>query len=101
MQETKLPDTTFPALAFQALGYDVAHHGEARWTGVAIASKGGIDDVVSGFCDDEPADPEARVMWATCGGVRVGTVYVPNGRAVGHEHYQYKLRWMARLRACL
>jgi exodeoxyribonuclease-3 len=101
MQETKLADTAFPSMAFSALGYEVAHHGEGRWNGVAIASRVGIDAIEQGFCDDEPADPEARVMWATCGGVRICTVYVPNGRAVGSEHYEYKLRWMARLRACL
>jgi exodeoxyribonuclease-3 len=101
MQETKLSDDAFPALAFAAHGYETVHHGEGRWNGVAIASRVGIDDVVAGFCDDEDPDPEARVLWATCGGVRVATVYVPNGRAVGHEHYHYKLRWLARLRACL
>jgi exodeoxyribonuclease-3 len=101
LQETKLADGAFPGLAFSALGYEVAHHGEGRWNGVAIASRVGIDDVAEGFCDDEPPDPEARVLWATCGGVRVGTVYVPNGRAVGSDHYEYKLRWLARLRACL
>jgi exodeoxyribonuclease-3 len=101
LQETKLADTAFPALAFSTLGYEVAHHGEGRWNGVAIASRVGIDGVELGFGDDEPVDPEARVMWATCGGVRVGTVYVPNGRAVGSEHYEYKLRWLARLRASL
>jgi exodeoxyribonuclease-3 len=61
----------------------------------------GIDDVVAGFGDDDEPDAEARVLWATCGGVRVGTVYVPNGREVGHDHYHYKLRWLARLRAGL
>jgi exodeoxyribonuclease-3 len=97
MQETKLADTAFPAMAFQALGYESAHHGEGRWNGVAIVSKVGIDDVVAGFGDDE--DPEARLLWATCAGVRVATVYVPNGRALDQDHYQYKLRWLERLRA--
>jgi exodeoxyribonuclease-3 len=101
MQETKLADGAFPALAFEALGYETAHHGEGRWNGVAIASRVGIDDVVMGFGDDEPPDPEARVVWAVCGGVRVASVYVPNGREVGADHYEYKLRWLARLRACL
>jgi len=101
MQETKLADGAFPALAFEALGYETAHHGEGRWNGVAIASRVGLDDVVMGFGDDEPADDEARVVWAVCGGVRVASVYVPNGREVGHEHYEYKLRWLNRLRGCL
>jgi exodeoxyribonuclease-3 len=101
MQETKLADGAFPALAFQALGYETAHHGEGRWNGVAILSRVGIDEVVHGFDDDDEPDPEARLLWATCGGVRVASVYVPNGRALDHEHYQYKLAWLGRLRANL
>lgn len=101
LQETKLADAAFPAMAFAALGYEVAHHGEGRWNGVAIASRVGLDDVTEGFCDGGEPDPEARVVWATCAGVRVASVYVPNGRAVGHEHYDYKLRWLRRLHACL
>lgn len=97
LQETKLADTAFPALAFSALGYDSAHHGEGRWNGVAILSRVGLDDVVLGFADDEGADPEARLLTATCGGVRVLSAYVPNGRALDQEHYQYKLRWLDRL----
>jgi len=101
MQETKLADSAFPALTFHAMGYDGAHHGQGQWNGVAILSRVGLDDVVSGFADGEPADDEARLLSATCGGIRVSTVYVPNGRMVGHEHYHYKLRWLARLRAHL
>jgi len=101
LQETKLADGAFPALAFEALGYETAHHGEGRWNGVAIASKVGLDDVVMGFGDDEPPDPEARVVWAVCGGVRVASVYVPNGRSLDDDHYQYKLRWLERLRGVL
>jgi exodeoxyribonuclease-3 len=97
MQETKLADTAFPAMAFSALGYDTVHHGEGRWNGVAIASRVGVDDVVMGFGDGGPADPEARLVTATCGGVRVMSAYVPNGRALDHDHYQYKLRWLDRL----
>lgn len=97
LQETKLADTAFPALAFSALGYDSAHHGEGRWNGVAILSRVGLEDVVVGFADDEGADPEARLLTATCGGVRVLSAYVPNGRALDQEHYQYKLRWLDRL----
>jgi exodeoxyribonuclease-3 len=98
MQETKLADGAFPALAFEALGYESAHYGEGRWNGVAIVSKVGLDDVVNGFADGDPEDPEARLLWATCGGVRVASVYVPNGRALDNDHYRYKLEWLARLR---
>ena len=97
MQETKLADTAFPAMAFSALGYESVHHGEGRWNGVAILSRVGLDDVVHGFGDGQPADAEARLLTATCGGVRVMSAYVPNGRALDHEHYQYKLRWLDRL----
>lgn len=98
LQETKLADDAFPAMAFAGLGYDAVHHGEGRWNGVAILSRVGIDDVVDGFADDDEPDGEARLLTATCGGTRVATVYVPNGREVGHEHYRYKLAWLARLR---
>src|SRR2546423_6824169 len=100
MQETKLTDASFPAMAFQALGYDAAHCGQGQWNGVAILSRVGLDDVVAGFSDQaEDETVEARLLWATCGGVRVGTVYVPNGRMVGTEHYAAKLAWLDRLRA--
>jgi exodeoxyribonuclease III len=101
MQETKMADGAFPALAFEALGYETAHYGEGRWNGVAIISKVGIDDVVNGFADGDDEDPEARLVWATCGGVRIACVYVPNGRALDNDHYRYKLGWLARLRRCL
>jgi exodeoxyribonuclease III len=101
LQETKLADTAFPTMAFSALGYESAHHGEGRWNGVAILSRVGLDDVVAGFGDGAPADPEARLVTATCGGVRVMSVYVPNGRALDHDHYQYKLAWLERLLAHL
>jgi exodeoxyribonuclease-3 len=98
MQETKLADSAFPALAFSALGYEAAHHGEGRWNGVAILSRVGLDDVVAGFSDQaEDEQTEARLLWATCGGVRVASVYVPNGREVGTEHYEAKLAWLGRL----
>ncbi len=100
LQETKLADDAFPALAFHGLGYESAHHGEGRWNGVAILSRVGLDDVVSGLADGPP-DPEARVLTATCGGIHVTTIYVPNGRAVGHEQYHYKLAWLERLRASI
>ena len=98
MQETKLPDDGFPALAFEALGYTTAHHGQGQWNGVAVLSRIGITDVVAGFADGEPPDPEARLISATCGGIRVSSVYVPNGRGLDQDHYQYKLQWLARLR---
>ena len=98
LQETKLADDAFPALAFSALGYEAVHHGEGRWNGVAILSRQGIDDVVDGFAPGIEADDDARMLTATCGGVRVMSLYVPNGRAVGHEMYHHKLRWLARLR---
>jgi len=101
LQETKLADTAFPAMAFSALGYESAHHGEGQWNGVAILSRVGQDDVIAGFGDGEPDDPEARLLTATCGEVRVMSAYVPNGRALDHEHYQYKLRWLERLVAHL
>jgi exodeoxyribonuclease-3 len=97
MQETKCTDDSFPLMTFQALGYDGIHYGVGRWNGVAFLSRVGIDDVVVGFSDGETEDAEARLLWATCGGIRFGTVYVPNGREVGHEQYDYKLRWLERL----
>src|SRR5688572_12996354 len=99
MQETKMSDAKFPVMAFEALGYEVAHHGGAgRWNGVAIASRVGIEDPVAGFSgEDESEIVESRLLSATCGGVRVISVYVPNGRAVGTEHYEAKLKWLERL----
>ena len=82
MQETKMSDGAFPAMAFQALGYEAAHHGNGQWNGVAILSKVGLDDVVAGFSGaTEDPSVESRLISATCGGVRVSSVYVPNGRA--------------------
>jgi exodeoxyribonuclease-3 len=101
LQETKVADKAFPSLAFSALGYESAHFGQGQWNGVAILSRLGIDDVVADFADGAGPDPDARILSATCGGIRTMSVYVPNGRAVGHEHYKYKLAWLARLRAHL
>jgi exodeoxyribonuclease-3 len=101
MQETKMADGDFPLLTFQGMGYEAVHHGEGRWNGVAILSRVGIDDVVHGFADGIEPDTDARLVTATCGGVRVTTVYVPNGRSVEDDHYQYKLSWLGRLRAHL
>ena len=101
LQETKLADAAFPDLTFRELGYDCAHHGQGQWNGVAILSKVGLDDVRAGWDDDGEDDPEARLLWATCGGVRVASAYVPNGRALDDDHYTYKLRWLERLRTAL
>ncbi len=100
MQETKLADAAFPSLAFSALGYESAPHGEGRWNGVAIVSRVGLQDVVRGF-GGSAEDDSARLVAATCGGVRVHSVYVPNGRAVASEHYEAKLAWLGELRAYL
>lgn len=101
LQETKMADDAFPSLVFSSLGYDSAHVGEGRWNGVALLSRVGISDVIAGFADGERPDPEARLITATCGGVKVSSVYVPNGRAIDHDHYRYKLAWLGRLRAHL
>jgi exodeoxyribonuclease-3 len=99
LQETKVADAAFPALTFSGLGYDAAHHGQGQWNGVAILSRLGIADVQAGFAVGIEPDVDARLISATCGDLRVHSVYVPNGRAVGHEHYLYKLSWLERLRA--
>jgi exodeoxyribonuclease-3 len=97
LQETKLADAAFPHLAFAALGYESVHHGDGQWNGVAIISRVGIDDVVHGFATGIEADTDTRLITARCGGVQVTSVYVPNGRAVGDPHYEYKLGWLGRL----
>lgn len=101
LQETKMSDAQFPALDFSRMGYESVHNGQGQWNGVAILSKVGISDPVYGFDDDLEPDPDSRIVWATCNGVRVVSVYVPNGRELGHDHYRYKLDWLARLRAML
>jgi exodeoxyribonuclease-3 len=98
LQETKLSDATFPHMAFQALGYESVHHGDGRWNGVAILSRVGVDGVIPGFSPGLDADRDCRLLSATCGGVGVVSVYVPNGRSLDSEHYQYKLSWLDRLR---
>lgn len=102
LQETKLADDKFAELFGNELadrGYEVAVHGEASWNGVAILSRAGLDDVVPGL-PGGPGFPhqEARAVSATCGGIRVVSVYVPNGRVPDSDHYRYKLEWMAALR---
>jgi exodeoxyribonuclease-3 len=102
MQETKVSDATFPGMAFAALGYEAAHHGSGRWNGVAILSRIGMKDISVAFNRDGGGeDAEGRFVSALCGDVRVSSVYVPNGRSVGSEHYQAKLAWLADLRAHL
>jgi exodeoxyribonuclease III len=102
LQETKLADDAFLHLLGDELdrrGYAVALQGEVQWNGVAILSRVGLDDVLLGI-PGGPGFPhqEARAVAATCGGVRVHSVYVPNGRAPGSEHYHYKLSWLDALR---
>jgi exodeoxyribonuclease-3 len=99
MQETKVADADVPALAFGELGYEVIHHGLGRWNGVAIASRVGIEDVVGGIgpAPDGWTDDGGRLVSAACGGIRVVSVYVPNGRVVGSEFYEAKLIWLDRL----
>ncbi len=102
LQETKLTDEAFGELLGEELSarrYEVAVHGESAWNGVAILSRVGLEDVAHGI-EDGPGfpHPEARVVAATCGGVRVHSVYVPNGRAPDSDHYRYKLEWLAALR---
>jgi exodeoxyribonuclease III len=108
MQETKLADKDAPADTFRAAGYELAHHGQGRWNGVAVASRVGIKEVVTNFgeplradttpevSDDEPM-AEARMMSAVCNGVRVVTIYAPNGRVVDSPFYHAKLGWFDRL----
>ncbi len=127
MQETKLFDETAPVMPFAMAGYELAHHGQGRWNGVAIASRVGIADVVTNFGDgpvvgtgagsgtgsdggpaeevasesagaaDDGIGPEARMISARCGGIRVVSIYAPNGRALDTPFYEAKLSWFDRL----
>jgi exodeoxyribonuclease-3 len=108
LQETKLADADAPAEAFRQAGYALAHHGQGRWNGVAIASRVGLDEVVVNFGAERAADPtpevpddqplaEARMIAARCGDVRVVSLYAPNGREVGSPFYAAKLAWFDRL----
>ncbi len=102
LQETKLTDDAFQELLRDELtgrGYEIAVHGEASWNGVAILSRVGLEDVSPGLADAPGfPHPEARAVAATCGRIRVLSVYVPNGREPSSEHYEYKLAWLAALR---
>lgn len=101
LQELKCAEVDVPLMEFTALGYDVAALGDGRWNGVALLSRVGLDDVTRNL----PGQPsyggsvEPRAIGAVCGGVRVWSVYVPNGREPGHEHYTYKLAWLRALAA--
>ena len=103
LQETKARDDQLPLMGLQSMGYEVASAGFNQWNGVAIVSRIGIEDIEVGFEGmpewGEPLAAEARAIGATCGGVRVWSLYVPNGRKVDDPHYVYKLDWLARLRA--
>jgi len=108
MQETKVADDDVPTGELTRRGYEVAHHGQGRWNGVAIASRVGIGDVIANFGeprqrdltpdigDDQPL-AEARMISAVCGGVRVTSIYAPNGRSVESPFFRGKLQWFARL----
>jgi exodeoxyribonuclease III len=102
LQETKLTDDAFRELLgaeLESRGYALALHGEPQWNGVAILSRAGLDDVVKGIPGGPGfPNPEARAVAATCGGIRVHSVYVPNGRKPDSDHYHYKLSWLAALR---
>lgn len=102
IQETKAREDQFPFDRFEAMGYAVAHHGLSQWNGVAIVSRVGLEDVSRGFPDlphwGEPAVAEARAIGATCNGIRLWSLYVPNGRALGDPHMDYKLAWLEQLR---
>ncbi|MEU0987225.1 exodeoxyribonuclease III [Streptomyces sp. NPDC005953] len=103
IQETKCTEEQFPAAELREIGYESAIHADGRWNGVALLSRVGLTDVVRGL----PGGPEyggvqePRSISATCGPVRVWSVYVPNGREVSHEHYAYKLSWLAALKTAV
>jgi exodeoxyribonuclease-3 len=118
LQETKCDAAAFPSEPVEGLGYEVAVNGDGRWNGVAILSRVGLTDVALGFPgqpgfaapatadDGDPglfdaaAEPvvESRAVGATCGPLRVWSLYVPNGRTLDNPHYAYKLNWLAALR---
>ena len=117
LQETKIAAEAFPGEGAEALGYEIAAHGDGRWNGVAILSRIGLADVSLGFAgqpayapppdEDDPAligappAVETRAVGATCGPLRVWSLYVPNGRSLDSPHYPYKLEWLAALRDAL
>ncbi|MDT9591485.1 exodeoxyribonuclease III [Nocardioides zeae] len=103
VQETKAKVEQLPVMGLEARGYEIAAAGFSQWNGVAILSRVGLEDVTVGFPEmpgwGEPLAGEARAIGAVCGGVRIWSLYVPNGRKVDDPHYAYKLDWLARLRA--
>lgn len=101
LQELKCTTDAFPAMPIQAAGYEVVAHGNGRWNGVAILSRVGLEDVTLDLTDQPAFDDvvETRAIGATCGGVRVWSLYVPNGREPDHPHYSYKLEWFKALEA--
>ncbi|MCD4525570.1 exodeoxyribonuclease III [Nocardioides sp. cx-173] len=102
LQETKAREDQLPLMGLQSMGYEIATAGYNQWNGVAIISRVGLEDVQVGFDGmpgfGDPLTSEARAIGATCGGVRVWSLYVPNGRKVDDPHYLYKLEWLAALR---
>jgi len=100
LQETKLADDAFPVADFADLGYESAHHGDGRWNGVAVLSRVGLERPACGMGDAYDVQG-CRLLAATCAGIRVHSVYVPNGRSLDSEHYVHKLDWLARLREYL
>ncbi len=101
VQETKAREDQLPLMGLTSRGYEVATSGHSQWNGVAVISRVGLEDVEVGFPGmpeyGDPPQAEARALGVTCGGVRVWSLYVPNGRKVGDPHYDYKLDWLARL----
>ena len=102
LQETKARDDQWPVMGLEAMGYEIATLGHSQWNGVAIASRVGLSDVQHGFDGmpeyGDPLAAEARAIGATCGGVQVWSLYVPNGRKLGDPHLDYKLEWLSALR---
>jgi exodeoxyribonuclease III len=102
LQETKAREDQLPLMGLQSMGYELAYAGVNQWNGVAVLSRIGLEDVQVGFPGmpgwGDPLEPEARAVGATCGGVRVWSLYVPNGRKIDDPHYHYKLEWLTRLR---
>jgi len=96
LQETKQSDESFPTDTFAELGYTSVHHGDGRWNGVALLSRVGLEDPTRGFSSDEDSYG-CRIVAGTCAGIRVHSIYVPNGRSVDHEQYGFKLLWLGRL----
>jgi exodeoxyribonuclease III len=90
IQETKASEATFPHLPLHAAGYEALHVGDGRWNGVAIISRIGVEPIATQLAEHT----ESRYVSARCGPLRVTSVYVPNGRELGHEHYDYKLDWL-------